>query len=86
MNITLSQELQQRIAEKVRNGDIGSADALVEYAINFYLDFEEGGMRDEEFLETKAAIDEALEQGDRGEGRPAEQVFAQLRAKHGITC
>ncbi|HXM40186.1 MAG TPA: hypothetical protein VN924_02990 [Bryobacteraceae bacterium] len=85
MNITLSQELQQRIAEKVRNGDIGSPDALIEHALSFYLDFEEGGMHDEEFLETKAAIDEALEQGNHGEGRPAEQVFAQLRAKHGIT-
>ena len=41
-------------------------------------------MDEEEFLETKAAIDEALEQGDRGEGRPAEQVFAELHARHGI--
>jgi Arc/MetJ-type ribon-helix-helix transcriptional regulator len=84
MNITLSPELQKRIAAKVQHGEVGSADALVEYALNFYLDFEEGGMDEEEFLETKAAIDEALEQGNRGEGRPAEQVFAQLRAKHGI--
>jgi hypothetical protein len=38
---------------------------------------------DEEILETKAAISEALEQGDGGEGRPAEEVFAQLReARH----
>jgi len=84
MNITLSPELQKRIAAKVQHGEVGSTDALVEYALNFYLDFEEGGMDEEEFLETKAAIDEALEQGNRGEGRPAEQVFAQLRAKHGI--
>ena len=85
MNITLSPELQKRIAAKVQHGDIGSADALVEHALNFYLDFEEGGMDEEEFLETKAAIDEALEQANRGEGRPAEQVFAELRAKHDVT-
>jgi len=84
MNITLSPELQKRIAEKVQQGDVGSADAFVEHALKFYLEFEEGGMDEEEFLDTKAAINEALEQGDRGEGRPAEQVFAQLRAKHGI--
>ena len=84
MNITLSPELQKRIAEKVMRGDVGSADALVEHALTFYLEFEEGGMDEEEFLETKVAIDEALEQGDRGEGRPAEHVFARLRAKHGI--
>jgi len=85
MNIILSPKLQKRIAAKIERGDVGSADALVEHALTFYLDFEEGGMDDEEFLETKAAISEALEQGDRGEGRPAEQVFAQLRARHSIS-
>jgi Arc/MetJ-type ribon-helix-helix transcriptional regulator len=84
MNITLSPALQERIAAKVQRGDVGSADALVEHALNFYLDFEEGSPDEEEFRETKAAIDEAPEQGDRGEGRPAEQVFARLRATHGI--
>jgi Arc/MetJ-type ribon-helix-helix transcriptional regulator len=84
MTITLSPELQKRIAEKVERDDIRSADALVEQALTFYLEFEEGGMDEEESFETKAAIDEALDQGDRGEGRPAEQVFARLRAKHGI--
>ena len=46
---------------------------------------DEGDMDEEEFRETKAAIDEALEQGQRGEGRPAEEVFADLRAKYGIS-
>jgi len=41
--------------------------------LNFYLDFEEVRVDEEEFLDTKAAIDELLEQGDRGEGRPAER-------------
>ena len=84
MNITLSQELQKRIAEKVERGDIGTADALVEQALKFYLDYEEGEMDEEEFRETKAAIDEAVEQGERGAGRQAEEVFADLRAKYGI--
>jgi len=85
MNISLSQELQERIAEKVERGDVGSADALVEQALNFYLDYQEAEVDEEEFRETKAAIDEAMEQGERGEGRPAEEVFAQLRAKYGIS-
>ena len=42
-------------------------------------------MNEEEFRETKAAIDEALEQGERGEGRPAEEVFVDLRARYGIS-
>ena len=70
MNITLSQELQKRIAEKVERGDVGTVDSLVEQALTFYLNYEEGEMDEEEFQETKAAIDEAVEQGGRGEGRP----------------
>jgi predicted transcriptional regulator len=85
MNITLSPELQKRIAEKVERDDIGTADAFVEQALNFYLDYEEGEMDELEFCDTKAAIDEALEQGERGEGRPAEEVFAALRAKYGVS-
>ena len=85
MNISLSQELQKRIAEKVERGDVGTADALVEQALNFYLDYEEGEIDEEEFRDTKAAIDEAVEQGERSEGRPADEVFADLRAKYGIS-
>ena len=85
MNITITPELQKRVAEKVERGDVGTADALVEQALTFYLDYAESEMDEEEFRETKAAIDEALEQGQRGEGRPAEEVFADLRAKYDIS-
>jgi len=84
MDIALSPELQKRIDRRIESGDAGSTDALVEQALKFYLDYEDGE-DDEEFLETKSAIDEALEQAERGEGRPAEEVFAQLRARHGIS-
>ena len=85
MDISLSPELQERIAEKVKRGDVRTADALVEEAVSFYLEYEEAEMDDQESRDTKAAIDDALEQGSRGEGRPAEQVFADLRAKHGLS-
>jgi predicted transcriptional regulator len=35
-------------------------------------------------LEDLAAIREGLAQADRGEGRPAEDVFAELKLKHGL--
>ena len=85
MNISLSPELQRRIAEKVERDEIETADALVEQALVFYLDYEESEIDEMEFRETKAAIDEAVEQGQRGEGRPAKDVFADLRARHGIS-
>jgi Arc/MetJ-type ribon-helix-helix transcriptional regulator len=82
MNITLGPDLEKRIAEKIERGDVETADAFVEEALNFYLAYESGGMEE---AEMQAAIDEALDQGSRGEGRPAEEVFANLRAKHGIS-
>jgi Arc/MetJ-type ribon-helix-helix transcriptional regulator len=85
MNISLSPELQKRIAEKVERGDVGTADALVEQALNFYLDYEGSELDEEDFRDANAAIGEALKQAKRGEGRPAEEVFADLRARHGIS-
>lgn len=85
MNITLSPELQKRVAEKLESGDVGTADALVEEALTFYLDYNEREMDEREFRETKAAIDESIAQGERGEGRSAEEVFAGLRAKYGVS-
>lgn len=39
---------------------------------------------DPEFAEIRAAVQEGLEQLDLGESRPASDVFAALRAKHGF--
>jgi predicted transcriptional regulator len=39
---------------------------------------------DEEFQEIHAAVQEGLAQAERGEGRPAKEVFADLRRRHGI--
>lgn len=38
-----------------------------------------------EYAETLQAIGKGLEQADRGESRPATEVFAKLSAKHGIS-
>jgi len=41
--------------------------------------------RDPEYMEIRAAVDEGLAQAERGEGKPAREVFAQLRARHGLS-
>jgi len=84
MNVTLRPEIQKRINEKVRAGDFDSADAIVEQAVKFFLDYEEEEMDQAEFRETKAAIGEALEQADRGEGISLEEFDKNMRAKYGI--
>ena len=77
MNVLLKPTLQARVDEKLRNGEYESAEVLFEEALTYFFDCEEG----HEFHEAKAAIDEALEQGER----PSERVFADLRAKYGVS-
>ena len=84
MNITLRPETQKRINEKILVGDFESADAIVEQAVRFFLDYEEEEMDEAEFRETKAAIGEALGQADGGEGISLEEFDENMRAKYGI--
>jgi Arc/MetJ-type ribon-helix-helix transcriptional regulator len=39
MNVSLSPELEKRMAQKVERGDVDSADALVEHPLTFYLEY-----------------------------------------------
>ncbi len=84
MNITLRPETLQRINEKVRLGDFESEQAVIEQALSFFLDFETEKMDQEEFQQTKGAIDEAQEQARRGEGISLEEFDQNMRHKHGI--
>jgi Arc/MetJ-type ribon-helix-helix transcriptional regulator len=84
MNITLKSEIQKRINERLRSGEFESAEAVVEQALTFFLDSEEE-MSEAEFPETKAAIDEALDQAERGEGVALEEFEREMRSKYGIS-
>jgi Arc/MetJ-type ribon-helix-helix transcriptional regulator len=84
MNITLRPETLKRMNEKIRRGDFESEQAIVEQAVTFFLDYEEEEMDQEEFRQTKEAIDEALEQAQRDEGISLEEFDKSMRAKHGI--
>jgi Arc/MetJ-type ribon-helix-helix transcriptional regulator len=84
MEVTLKRDLEARVQEKLRNGQFQSAEDLVEQAITFFLDYEEGGMDDAEFRETKMAVDEALTQAGGGEGISIEEFDRAMRTRHGI--
>ena len=84
MNITLRPETRKRINEKIHRREFESADAIVEHALTFFLDYEEEEMDAAEFSETKAAVGEALEQADRGEGISLEEFDKKMRSKYGI--
>ena len=88
MTITIPPELEAEVRNKAQAEGISVA-AYVERLIREDEEWTEqsaeplddGGP---DFADIRAAVMEGLEQAERGEGAPAEEVFAELRAKHGI--
>jgi len=80
MNIVLRPDLQERIDERIQKGEYENADALVQQALDWFLDIDD----EDELEEASAAIEEARAQSARGESLPAEEVFEGMRAKYGI--
>ncbi len=83
MTIRIPPELDAEIQAKAQARGI-SVNAYVESLIRedeeWIEQFEESlDNRDSEFAEIRAAVTAGLEQADRGEGRPAEEVFASTR-------
>ena len=85
MEISLNPELQARIEEKLRNGEFSSADALVEQALTLFLESEGDEMDTAEFLATRSAVEQGLEEAEKGEGIPLEEFDQMMRARHGIS-
>lgn len=85
MTITISTDAEKRLRERAEAEGM-SVETYVEQLIREDEDW--GHLSDPpitehgpEFEEVKAAVTEGLEQSKRGEGRPAEDVFRELRAK-----
>jgi hypothetical protein len=89
MTITISAELEAQIKEKAKAEGI-TVEAYVERLIR-----EDGAWAEslEEPLDEtgtegdaiRVAVSEGLAQAERGEGKPARDVFAGLRARHGLS-
>jgi Arc/MetJ-type ribon-helix-helix transcriptional regulator len=85
MEITLNPELRARIEQKLRNGEFSSADALVEQALTLFLESEEDEMDAAEFLATRSAVDQGLDEAEKGTTIPLEEFDRMMRARHGIS-
>jgi Arc/MetJ-type ribon-helix-helix transcriptional regulator len=85
MEITLNPELQARIEEKLRNGEFSSANALVEQALTLFLESEGDEMDAAEFLATRSAVEQGLDQAEKGEDISLEEFDRMMRARHGIS-
>ena len=79
MNVTLKPHLEKLVAERVNRGDYDSADSLVSEAVEWLLADDQ-----DEIAEAQAAIDESIEQINRGETVALEDFDEEMRRKHGI--
>jgi antitoxin ParD1/3/4 len=81
MTITLSPETQKLLEARMKQGGFQSPDAVVRCALET-LEQVEGEAFEDLDDATRAAIERAEAQADRGEGRPWEEVKAELRARY----
>jgi len=89
MDITISSELEEQALEQAKAEGL-TVEAYVEQLIREdkgWKEYAEGplGAAHPEFDEVRRAVTEGLEEAERGEGKPAAEVFAELRVKHGLS-
>jgi hypothetical protein len=87
MTITISADLEAQMKEKAKAEGL-TVEAYVERLIRedaAWAETMEAPLNetDTEHDEIRAAVSEGLAQAERGEGKPARDVFAGLRARHG---
>ena len=81
MHIVLSPETQKLLEERMRAGRFATADEAVRVALQTLGEID-GDLLEDLDDETRAAIERAEAQGERGEGQPWEQVREELRARY----
>ena len=69
MNVSLSEELERRVEERVRSGLYTSASELVREALRLFFEFDD--TRKREIADLNRRLSEGLAQLDRGEGIPS---------------
>lgn len=79
MNVSLTPELEQFVANKVKSGRYASASEVIREALRLLEEREQ--LRHLQKHELQKKIAEGLDQLARGEGLPGEAVFAELDAE-----
>lgn len=77
MNVSLTPELEQLVAEKVESGRYTSASEVIREALRLLE--EQDQLRQKRLAAVRQKIDRGLAQLDRGEGIPAGQAQSRLR-------
>lgn len=79
MNVSLTRELEEYISRKVKMGLYKSASEVVREALRMLR--ERDRTQQGELAELHREIQTGLDQLDRGEGIPGEQVLAEIRGR-----
>jgi antitoxin ParD1/3/4 len=77
MNVSLTPELEQLVAEKVESGRYTSASEVIREALRLLE--EQDQLRQNRLVAVRQKIDRGLAQLDRGEGIPADRARSGLR-------
>jgi antitoxin ParD1/3/4 len=75
MNVSITPELERKIAERVAAGGYESASDLVDEALRHFFEFEEA--RQQEVASIAESIEEGWAQLERGEGIPGDEARCQ---------
>jgi hypothetical protein len=89
ITITIPSDLQAQLLQRASEEGI-SVDAYLERLIREDAAWtaHSGALLDEadpDFAEIQGKVAQGLEQAERGQGRPAQEAFTHLRAKHGLS-
>ncbi len=76
MNVSLTPELERRVAEKVESGLYASASEVIRESLRLLFDAEERRARQRDQL--RAEIERGIDELDRDETVPAAQVLAEV--------
>ena len=77
MNVSLTPELEQLVADKVRSGRYTSASEVIREALRLLE--EQDQLRQQRLAEINRKIDKGLDQLAKGQSIPADQVLSRLR-------
>ena len=89
MNVTIAREIEAQAQERARAEGL-TIGAYLEQLIREDAAWNENteaalDEQDPDYPMIRAAVEEGFAQAERGEGKPARDVFAELRAKHEVS-
>ena len=79
MNVSLTAELEKLVTSKVESGLYQSASEVIREGLRLLE--ERDRLRELHFAEVRKKIQAGLDQLDRGEGTPGDQVYAEMKKK-----